>query len=445
MYHKRLLQYLFSGLVVISITSCEKDEQQTSFPKPQLAAELADNGKDSTTVGASLVLHPKLGNVTDAGYSWTVNGTKMGADSVFTFKPVAAGDYKIRLRAVTKGGEVNLNYQIHVWAKYENGFYIVNEGWFGHGSGTVSFYRYDTQAMEDSLFVKENPGKDLGSVASTLQSGVIFNKKLFLVVKAGGPVVVTDQYSLKEQSRIPATAGSYWLSFVGIDANKGLLSSTTGLYPLDLNTLAIGTKITGLSGQTGDLIKQGNYIFALSQTDGVVILNASDLTVVKKIAGASVGFARTTDGAIWAAGTTKIFKISAVTLEVETTTVPFTIFGSWGAWHPGSISASTKENAIYFARSGSFGGGTMIYKYIPGNAASLQAPFATLPAGKIFYGAGVSYNAALNRLLVTTVQSGFGDNYKVNNLYFYDSVTADIKKTVTYDGFYFPSVIVSHQ
>ena len=439
------MPYLFSGLLMISITSCEKDEQHNSFPTPVLAAGQENNGNDSTTVGTSLLFHPILGNVTDAGYSWTVNGTKMGADSVFTFKPVVAGDYKIRLRTVTKGGEVNLNYQVHVWAKYENGFYIVNEGWFGHGSGTVSFYRYNTHAMEDSVFTKENPGKDLGGVATTLQSGVIFNKKLFLVAKAGGPVVVTDQYSMKEQSRIPATAGSYWLSFVGIDASKGLLSANTGLYPLDLTTMAVGTKITGLNGQVGDLIRQGNYIFALSQTDGIVILNASDLTVVKKIAGASVGFTRTTDGAVWAAGTTKIFKISPVTLDVETTTVPFTIFGSWGAWHPGSISASTKENAVYFARSGSFGGGTMIYKYIPGNAASLQAPFATLPTGKIFYGAGISYHAGLNLLLVTTVQSGYGDNYKANNLYFYDPATAEIKRTVSYDGFYFPSVIVPHQ
>lgn len=441
---KKLLPYMISGLFILSIASCSKQTVE-SFPAPELSAQPANDGKDSVAVGGSIVFHPKVNNIANAGYSWTINDAQAGRDSVFTFRPETKGDYQIKFRAVTNGGEVRLTYNIHVWGKYENGFYIANEGWFGHGSGTVSFYSYNTNMMQDSVFVKENPGKDLGSASATLQSGVIFNKKMYLVTKAGGPVVVTDEYSMKEQSRIPATAGSYWLSFVGIDAGKGLLSSTKGLFPFDLNTMAVGSAITGVSGQIGDLIKEGAYIFALSQSSGLVVLKAADLTVVKTVAGAAVGFTKTADGMIWAAGGTKIFKINPATLEVETISSPFTIFSSWGAWHPGSITASTKENAVFIAKSGSFGGGTDIYKYVPGNAASLQSPFATLPTGKIFYGAGVSYNEKLDRLLVTTVQSGFGDNYRVNNLYFYHPVTAAIQKTVSYDGFYFPSVIVYHK
>ena len=126
---------------------------------------------------------------------------------------------------------------------------------------------------------------------------------------------------------------------------------------------------------------------------------------------------------------------------METIVVPFSIAGSWGAWHPGAISASTKENAVFFAKSGSFGGGTDIYKYVYGDASTLQKPFATLPTGFMFYGAGISFDARQNRLVVTALQS----NYRANNLYFYDPVTAEIKKTVSYDGYYFPSVIVPHK
>lgn len=257
-------------------------------------------------------------------------------------------------------------------------------------------------------------------------------------------MVVTDEYSMKELARVPSQGGNDWRSFVGITDTKGLLSSGKGVFPVDLNTLAIGRTIDGVGGQVGDMIKQGDYIFVLSSTDGVVILNAADNKVVKKIAGASVGFTRTIDGNIWAAGGTKLFKINAA-LDVEAITVPFTVFGSWGAWHPGSITASTKENAVFIAKNGSFSGGSTIYKYIPGSDASLQAPFLTLPTGKILYGAGLSYNAKLDQLLVSTVQSGFGENFKVNNLYFYDPITAAIKKTVSYSGYYFPSVIVAHQ
>jgi len=435
---------IFAGLSILALASCKKDNQPEPLLKPEVSGASDYKAKDSVTINKTILLHPKINNAKNAVYSWTVNGARLGSDSVFTFKATDKGDYKISFKAVTGGGEVNLDYQIHVWDKYENGFYIINEGWFGHGTGTVSFYRYDTNAMEDSIFVKENPMKDLEPKSSTLESGVVFRNKLYLVSKAGGPMVVTDEFNMKELARIPSQGGNDWRSFVGIDDNKGLISANGGVYPLNLNTLAIGQKITGISGQVGDMIKEGNYIFVLSQTDGVVILNAADNTVVKKIASATIGFARTIDGSIWAAGGAKLFKINP-TLDVEAVTVPFNLFGSWGAWHPGSITASTKENAVYFAKNGSFSGGTDIYKYIPGNETSLQAPFAKLPAGKIVYGSGLSYNAKLDQLLVTTVQSGFGENFKANNLYFYDPVTAAIKKTVTYDGYYFPAVIVSHK
>lgn len=437
------MPYVFAGLVMLAIASCKKDNEKELLVKPDVAEQLANGGKDSITMNETLILHPKLKNTKNAIYSWTVNGARTGSDSVFTFNAATKGDFKINFKAATNGGEVSLDYQIHVWDKYENGFYIVNEGWFGHGTGTVSFYRYNTGKMEDSIFVKENPLKDLEPKSSTLQSGVIFNKKFYLVSKVNGPMVVTDEYTMKEIARIPSQGGNDWRSFVGINESKGLISGGSGVYPLNLNTLAIGQKIANVTGQVGDMIKQGDYIFVLSATDGVVILNAADNTVVKKIAGATIGFTKTIDGNVWAAGGTKLFKINA-TLDVETITVPFNLFGSWGAWHPGSITASTRENAVFFAKNGSFSGGSEIYKYIPGNDASLQAAFLKLPAGKIFYGAGLSYNAKLDQLLVSTVQSGFGENFKVNNLYFYDPVTAAVKKTVSYDGYYFPSVIVAH-
>ncbi len=83
-----------------------------------------------------------------------------------------------------------------------------------------------------------------------------------------------------------------------------------------------------------------------------------------------------------------------------------------------------------------------MYKYIAGNSASLQTPFATIPAGKEFYGAGVGYSAASNELVVTAIQSGYGDNYKYNSLYFYDAANASLKKTVTYEYFYFPALMI---
>lgn len=328
--------------------------------------------------------------------------------------------------------------------KYENGFFVVNEGWFGHGTGTVSFFDYTKGTLTDSIFTKENPGKTLEPATSSLEFGTVYNHKLYLLSKAGGPLVVTDDLSLKETGRIAAASGNDWRAFVGIDTNTGLVSTGDGIYPLNLQTVMLGTKISGVSGEVGDLIKAGNYIFALSQSTGVVVLNASTYAVVSIIGGMEVGFARSKDGAIWAAGGTQLVRIDPATLAVQSIAVPFTVNGSWGAWHPGSITASTTENAIFLAKNGPYSGGTEIYKYTAGNNASFTTPFITIPAGKELYGAGLGYNTKLNQLIITTVKSGYGTNYSVNDLYFYDASSGAQSKDISYTGYYFPATPVFH-
>jgi hypothetical protein len=331
-----------------------------------------------------------------------------------------------------------------VTGKYTNGFFIINEGWFGHGDGSVSFYSYDTNTKTDSIFTKENPGKNLDPATSTLEYGTIFNNQLLLVSKVGGPVVVCDANTMKEVARIPSASGNNWQAFVGIDATHGLLSSATGLYPFSLTTYTTGTKLTTITGNIADMVLAGNYIFVLSQSQGVVVLNASTYAVIKTIPGMLVAFAKTPDGSVWTAGGTSLLKINSATLATTTITVPFTVYGSWAAWHPGSITASTTENAIFLADNNTWYGGTTIYKYIDGNAASLNAPFITLAAGKELYGSGLGYNPGLSQLVVNTVKSGFGTNYSTNDLDFYNATTGALVKDVPFSGYYFPATYAFH-
>lgn len=432
-----LIAIFFSFSILFS---CKKDGSEHIRP------EIADGSLeiiDTITLGKSVLMNPRLKKHDNLTYSWTVNGNPQGDDSIFTFDPAERGDYELVFKARNSAGETSLNYRVHVRGKYENGFYIVNEGWFGHGTGTLSFYRYDTNQLEDSVFVKENPDKNLEPVGSTLVFGTIFKEKLYMVTKVGGPVVVTDAFSMKEIKRIPAQAGNDWRAFVGIDDSRGLLSSQKGIYVTDLNSLEVGTQISGVTGQVGDMVRAGNYIFVLSQSQGLVILSASTYAVVKKISGMQVGFAKTKDGAVWAAGGTKLNKIDPATLEVTQLDLPFTVYGSWGTWHPGSIASSINDNDVYLAKNGSWSGGKEIYRY-DGTAASIQSPFIVLPAGKELYGAGLGFDNRLNHLVVTTIKSGFGSNYSVNDLYFYDSKTGAEKKNLAYTGYYFPAVPVFH-
>jgi hypothetical protein len=325
--------------------------------------------------------------------------------------------------------------------KYENGFFIINEGWFGHGTGEVNFYSYDTGKLTDSIFKRENPTKDLNPASSTLQSGTIYKDNMYLVSKVGGPMVVVDPYTFKEKGRIDAKGGNDWRAFLGIDENTGLLSSSSGVYMLNLKTLSTSSKLVGADGQIGDMLKAGKYIFMHSATNGMLIFNADDYSLNQKMKNVTMGFAQTPNGKVWYTGGKYLYQIDPQTLIKDSVDLKFTTYAAWGAWHPSSIVASTKENAVYILKNASFSGGSEVYKYVYGNSASIDVPFITNPAKQIFYGKGIGFDSRQNQVIIQTVQSGFGANFAINHLFFYDTV-GNLKKTLAYDGYYFPSITV---
>lgn len=426
-----------ASLMLLTV-SCNSDDDFTAPPVIKGEQQL----KDTLTIGKTVQLSSKLADRKNVVFEWAVNGSVVGSDSTYTFKPETRGDFKITMTAKNDGGKVSLTYDIHTLGAYENGFFMINEGWFGHGTGTVGFYRYDTKAIEDSVFVKVNPDKNLKPESSTLEFGTIFNKKLFLVSKVGGPVVVADAYSLKEEKRIPAQGGNDWRAVVGIDENQALLTSGKGIFKLNLNTMELNGQIEGVTGQVGDIVKANGYIFALSSSKGVIVINASTLVVEKIIPSMVLGFAVTDDKKVWAAGGKKLISIDSNTLEVKEIAIAFQAYGSWGAWHPGSIVAA--KNNVFIAKNGSFSGGKEIYKY-NGDVASLATPFVTLTQSNILYGAGIGYDRKKNSLVVNTVNEGFGTNFAINNLYLFNADSGVKKETVSYSGYYFPAVSVFHQ
>lgn len=427
---------LLTLLLITSLTACKKDDYQQ--PLPQLADIGLTDGKDSLEPGKTLLLYPRLTNRVNTTYQWLVNGQPAGTDSVYTFTAKEPGNYTIGFTATNTSGNTSTQYQLYVYGQYENGLYIVNEGWFGHDKGSVNFYRYGQDTIEPMVYHKENPGKELGT---TTQFGAVYNGKLYLLSKQG-PLVITDAKTMKETGRIenlPADARA----FVGIDNNTGLISTANGIYPLNLTTLAIGTKIAGINGETGTMRKQGNYLFVLNQSAGLIALQLSDYSIVKTIAGMNQGLSLTADGSLWVAGGAHLVKVNTATLDTNRIVLPFTLGNPWFAWNVGTVTTSSTENAVFIAKTQPWGaGGNQVYKYVAGNAASLAAPLFTLPTGKEFYGAGVAYRAATNELIVTAVQSGYGQNYQYNSLYFHNAASGQLNKTVSYEYFYFPALMI---
>lgn len=339
--------------------------------------------------------------------------------------------------------------------KYENGFFLIHEGWFGHGTGSVSFYDYSTGEIADSVFQKENPGKDFNPTNSTVQYATIFEENLYIVSKVNGPVVVANAKTLKEVGRIPAKAGNDWRAFLGIDENTGLLSSSDGIHLVNLKSMTPYARLSGISGQTGDMLKTDKYIFALSQKDGAVIYNRADYSVAKQIKGVTIGFAQTPNKKIWYTANKYLISLDPESLKADSVQLPFTSNTTWFTWYSSPIIASTKENDIYIQKAPAFGGGKEIYKYVEGDISSLSKPFITTPEKQSFYKKNIGYDGRLNQIVTTTVQDGYGANYAVNKLYFYDAKTGELIKQMPFNkkvdsegndvSYYFTAMPVFHQ
>lgn len=327
-------------------------------------------------------------------------------------------------------------------SSYANGFFIANEGWYGHGSGDLHFYDYSTDSLHLDIYAAANPGKTLGGSTSTLQFATVWNGKMYIVVKVGGPLVVTDENTMVESARLSTLPTNDGHAFLGLSATQGLLSAGDGVYPITLPALTVGTKLAGVSSYTGDMIKAGNYIFVHAQTEGIVAYNATTMAVAGSFGTANLAFALGKDGAVYAANTDSLIRINTTTLARTAIKLPFSTPSPWGAWRHSAITASTTDSAIFIVRNVGFTGGTTLYRYVFNNAASLTSPFITLPTGQYFYGAGAAYDNSNNTLVLTTINGPYTGS--VNRVLRYNASTAAAINTKVFNGWYFPAMPVFH-
>ncbi|MCW3465472.1 DUF5074 domain-containing protein [Chitinophaga nivalis] len=446
---KRHVLSWMSALFLLTVVSCRKNEVPPSSPVSETATL-----RYNMAVGDSRLLQPAPGYPPGKNFNWTVNGEAAGHDAAYRFAAKERGDYRI---VFTSGDQRNgvdsVVYQVKVTGKYENGFFMLHEGQYATNNGDMAYYSYDSNKVTQGVYKLENPLKNLGPTTATLQFATIFKGKMYMVVKVGGPMVVTDAYTMKETGRIATLPQDEGHAFLGIDSTRGLLSAADGIYRVSLSAPAIGAKVAGINSSAGDMLLSGNYIFTLTKDDGIVILQASNYSIVKKHAKGTIGFARTNDGAVWAAGDSALVRIDPVTLQITETKLPFKVTNAWAylSWRSGSITAGKAGNVVYIAaRKEAPGiggmleyGGTTVYRYIPGTPSSLSAPFITLPAGHYFYGSAVRYNDAKQELVVPTLGAEWG-NSNNNRWLIYNANTGALKQTVQYTGYYFPALPVFH-
>ena len=301
---------------------------------------------------------------------------------------------------------------------YTTGVFIVNEDWYGHQNSTVNYLMPDAEDGEYwhyRVIQNENPGTELGC---TNQYGAIFNGRFYLIAKqekdpgadiTGGRITVADAETMKViyQSEVIDPSGRQCdgRGFVGVTPDKGYISSSNGVWILDLNTLQVVGQVKGTDnpnagddkpnsdptgslyhGQTGSMVTAGGYVFVAHQQYGLLavdpeideVITVFSMAEIVENEKAGIGsVVKSKDGTLWCSvagdvqgtGSTLPYLVHIDPAElavIEVITLPDEIeapSNSWYAWTPDSFCASSVTNSLYWGGGSRWFRGTNIYRF----------------------------------------------------------------------------------
>lgn len=446
---KLFSKFLLISLSVFALWSCNKDEDQIPDPEPPaIAAPAISNfgvwAADTTiTMGGNIAFAPKITPTEPAiTYSWKIDGKEIASTATYTFSPEQTGVYNIEYSATNESGTAKKSVVITV-KLHKGGFYIVNEGWFGHENGSVNYFDTEKKELITNIYKNNNTNLELG-VTTTF--GTEWHGNYYFVSKQGRRLVSANAMSFKDNSSLLQLGGD-GRSFAGVTSTTGVVTTGDGAFRVSLNPLGVGDILESTDGeQCGGVYATDSHVFVINSRKGILVYSVADnYKLVKDYGKGSVGFAKAKDGSLWAAEDNQLLKINTTTLEMTEVELPagVKISDSWGAWNAGSLCASATENCLFFTKSGMWGGGREIYRYVIGDAGSLANIFAkSTVQDDAFYGAGINVDPVSGDIVATFVKDGWGDSYKDNRLVIFDGKTGAEKLRFNHEGFWFPSMII---
>lgn len=340
-------------------------------------------------------------------------------------------------------------------SNYTDGYFMVNEEWFGHTNGSVNFIN-NNGSVNYRVYSTVNNSQAFGA---TTQYGTIYGDKFYFISKQaadggdtqyvpGGRLVIANAHTLQKIAGFN-TIGGDGRSFVGVNEHKGYIATSNGIFLFDIDNLQVGNQIASTgNGQVGNMIRTSQYVFAVKQSVGVLVIDPGSDTVVSTISGAFNSVVQAKDGSVWAIQDQKLVKINPTTFVTTIFNIPTTKYsGSWGAWNAGSFTAGSQNNVLYWINSiNSSVSGTQIVKFDVTNG-TFNETFATIPGQtgtykQIPYGAALRVNPVTDELILNTTESGYGTHYQNNWIHTYDN-NGNLTNTRKLDDYYwFPAMTV---
>ena len=244
--------------------------------------------------------------------------------------------------------------------EYSNGFFIINEDWFGHRNGSVNWVAadgtvyYDVEAVANGLDVSASETV----LGVTTQFGQIYGDNFFLSSKQGARFVVLDAKTMELQASFDATGAGDGRDVCAVSTDKVYVGGADGIIVYNTADNTFGNHIEGLSGnQIGMIVRVGKYVFAVEQNVGIRVVDPEQDKVITTIENSSVqGLTVTKDGYIWCTlpSSKSLLRINPISLETEIISIDTQIVSTWGAYRPDYVCSSYAENALFVAGGSSF-------------------------------------------------------------------------------------------
>jgi len=184
---------------------------------------------------------------------------------------------------------------------YESGVFIVNEGPFGNGTGTISFMNRDGSSKENTIFQNANSSIPLGSIVQSMQ-----------VVDDKGYIAVNDANKI-EVVNIKAFESLYTLEnitlprYIESDENATLyiscwdntvkIYSTDGTESLGQITVGSGPEKMLMDGQKLWVLNQGGY--SIDSTISIIDIPTAQIITTVDVYPKPTGIEQDINGNIW--------------------------------------------------------------------------------------------------------------------------------------------------
>ena len=378
---------------------------------------------------------------------------------------------------------------------FTNGIIFVNEDRYGPNQGSINFYNYDYDEMEYNVYAIMNPDTKLGV---TTQFGQLFGDHLFVVSKQantnegsgstiGSRLAVLDAATLRQQGsilRFGESPDSVYdgRAYCGVTADKGYVSTSAGIFVFDVTTMSVTGMIDGTQSsakgdynslyhdQCGDMVRFGQYVFAVQQGKGLHVIDTQTDAVVRTLPFPNIVTVFVTAGGnLYVANNSReiydyssgpyeanFTRIDPVTFEVMDVYEPGETHGalsSWGAWKARMVCADPVAEKVYYNYD-EYQNHISCYDF---ETRQLTDHLIDLPqAADInwdgthnvqgLYASALSFDPHTGDLVVQTTEAAPMYAYQVFNhnwVLFYDANTWELKKQIRLqDAYWFPAMAV---